>query len=74
MRTPSRFERDAKIDLAEVRTPDGRPARLRLLGGDSREAENLTAYELGYRFEPAKSFWIDLATFYNVYDDLATIE
>lgn len=37
-------------------------------------SEDLTAYELGYRFVPHNRFSIDLAAFYNVYDNLRTIE
>jgi iron complex outermembrane receptor protein len=44
---------------------DGRP--------DTR-SEGLLAYEAGYRYQANRRLWLDLATFYNVYDHLSTIE
>lgn len=41
-----------------------------LFGSDNLVAESLIAYELGYRIEPTRQLSIDVATFYNVYDDL----
>ena len=45
-----------------------------LTGTSTLVPEKLTAYEAGYRFIPNKTFSADLAAFYNVYDDLFTIE
>jgi len=36
--------------------------------------ERVSAYELGYRSRPASNFSLSVAGFYNVYDDLRTIE
>ncbi|MGH8261799.1 MAG: TonB-dependent receptor domain-containing protein, partial [Steroidobacteraceae bacterium] len=38
------------------------------------EPERLTAYEAGYRGQPASAFSLSVSTFYNVYDDLRSIE
>jgi len=42
--------------------------------GDDFQAERLIAYELGYRWQPARSWSFDLALFYNDYDRLASLE
>jgi iron complex outermembrane recepter protein len=44
-----------------------------LVGNSDVAAEVLWAYELGYRVQPAKRVSLDLAAFYNVYDDLIGI-
>jgi iron complex outermembrane receptor protein len=36
--------------------------------------EELTSFEAGYRFVTAKRLSLDVATFYNVYDDLRTLD
>ncbi|MGA2248871.1 MAG: TonB-dependent receptor, partial [Verrucomicrobiota bacterium] len=46
------------------------PVQVSSLGNPSLESETLTAYELGYRIEPAKHLSLDLAGFYNDYDQL----
>ncbi len=41
-----------------------------VFGNPDFESEKLTAYELGYRIYPHPDLSLDLATYYNVYDDL----
>ena len=60
VRTPSRLEAD--IVFAGSRM------------GDGFDVERLTAYELGHRWQPNGDWSLDSALFYNVYDDLRTIE
>src|SRR5207248_3715854 len=36
--------------------------------------ETVLAYEAGYRVQPSKKLSLDLATFYNFYDRLLTVE
>ena len=69
MRTPSRIDADAVADAALT----GSPVQARLVGSDDYGAEELIAYEAGYRLEPAVSLSFDAAMFYNAYDDLRTI-
>ncbi len=45
-----------------------------LVGTDEFESETLIAYELGLRILPDNRFSVDIAGFYNEYDDLRTIE
>jgi iron complex outermembrane receptor protein len=43
-------------------------------GDRDTRSEDLTAYEIGYRFNPFEDVSIDIAAFYNDYDDLLTAE
>lgn len=62
----------ARVDT-EVRLPGTAPYMIR--GGGSRfEAEDVLAYELGYRTELSQQVELSLTTFYHDYDDLASLE
>jgi len=65
VRTPSRIDR-------ELFAP-GTPPFL-LAGGPGFISEELSAYELGYRTQASERFSLSLATFYNVYDNLRSVE
>jgi iron complex outermembrane recepter protein len=69
IRTPSRINDDIRAIYAVIPPP---PIALPITatGSTKAKSENLLAYELGYRWVPARSLAIDLATFYNDYDDL----
>ncbi len=77
VRTPSRVENDGTI-INEVipasSTPAGLPVVIKTMGTPGYESEELTAYELGYRFVPNQAFSLDIATFYNDYDNARTVE
>lgn len=60
VRTPSRLEADLVFGGTRL--------------GENFNAEKLVAYEAGYRMQPSRQWSWDLAVFYNVYDDLFTIE
>lgn len=68
--TPSR--RRAGLDAALAALPG--PAEVILLGNPDPKSEHVIAYELGYRAELHRRLSIDLATFFNAYSDLETIE
>ncbi len=70
VRTPARFEHtvDAWLFYPQIGVGLGK-----LVGNPMFVAEELTAYEIGYRVQPVHSLSFDLATFYNVYDRLRTI-
>jgi iron complex outermembrane receptor protein len=78
VRTPSRAEDGFAIDSAAL--PPGAlaagapPALVRLVGNSDYDSEDLLAYELGYRVMPTDRLSVDLAAFYNVYDNLRTLE
>ena len=69
VRTPTRLESDA---LAIIATP-GDPVERRLVGSSEIASEALIAYEAGYRTDPGRGVSLDLALFYNDYDQLRTI-
>jgi iron complex outermembrane recepter protein len=70
VRIPSIGENQISLVVSQVA-----PATyLRALGNENMDAENLTAYELGYRIEPYNWLMFDLATYYNVYNDLRSLE
>ncbi len=64
-RVPSRLEDDFRI----VASPD-----LVFTGNSDLDAETLIAYELGYRSKLSEKLYLDFATFYNVYDELVSVE
>ena len=70
VRVPTRLERDIAIEI----TPPGSNPRAVLLGNDEFEAEELIAYELGYRWQPLDALALDLALFHNRYEGLASLE
>jgi iron complex outermembrane receptor protein len=65
VRTPSRIDR-------ELFAPQSPP--FLIAGGPGFESEELLAYELGYRIQPSDRLSLSLATFYNDYDDLRSLE
>jgi iron complex outermembrane receptor protein len=66
VRSPSRID-------TEVFAPATPPFALRG-GGDRFDSEKVIAYELGYRADVATSLGVSLATFYNDYDDIRSVE
>jgi iron complex outermembrane receptor protein len=70
VRVPTRLERDIAVDVSD---PAGDPV-IRLLGNGEFDAEELIAYELGYRWLPRANLSVDVAAFHNRYRDLASLE
>ncbi|TLY78276.1 MAG: TonB-dependent receptor [Gammaproteobacteria bacterium] len=70
VRVPTRIERDVAID---VTNPLGNPVA-RLLGNRDFHAEELLAFELGYRWQALENLSCDLAAFHNRYHGLASLE
>ncbi|MEN8177824.1 MAG: TonB-dependent receptor [Pseudomonadota bacterium] len=64
VRTPSRLETNVTIASP----------RVVVSGNPDLSSERLTAYEVGLRVQPQDNIFLDLATFYNDYDRLQTIE
>ncbi|MEE8476084.1 MAG: TonB-dependent receptor, partial [Myxococcota bacterium] len=71
VRTPSRADNDVAITTLSTITP---PDIDFINGNTSLEAEDLLAYELGYRGQLLDSFSLDLAAYYNDYDDLRSTD
>jgi iron complex outermembrane receptor protein len=72
VRIPSRADDDVRFVRAVFPGPP--VTRVVFLGDDDRVAEKVLAYEAGYRVQPVEALSLDLAVFYNVYDDLDTNE
>ncbi len=72
VRTPSRIEIDGRIDQAVL--PGTPPVMFSLIARDDFISEELYAYEAGYRINPVSNLSLDIAAFYNRYDDLRTFE
>lgn len=64
VRTPSRIETDVSIHVGPIS----------VLGNEAFDTEKLLAYELGYRTQATSNLSLDIAAFYNEYDDLSTFE
>ena len=80
VRTPSRVENDGRVNdefklPGTTENPDpATPALVALFGSSDFESEELLAYELGYRIQGPQRLSLDVTAFYNVYDDLRTLE
>jgi len=70
VRVPDRLERDVYIDATDPTAP----VVARLLGNPHFHAEDLLAFELGYRWQLAPRLSLDLASFHNRYSGLASLE
>jgi iron complex outermembrane receptor protein len=70
VRTPSRAEED--IFLKQLVSPV--PVPVTFAGNKDYESEKLLAYELGHRWQPHAKVSLDIALFYNDYEELRTIE
>lgn len=69
VRTPSRFD----VDYYLPTTPQP-PTVPSVAGGPNFVSEKLVAYEAGYRFQPDALSSVSVATFYNVYRDVYSVE
>jgi iron complex outermembrane receptor protein len=67
IRSPTPFDTDAKEALPGTST-------VFLSGNPDFQPERLTAYEIGLRTQPFARASLSVSAFYNVYDDLRTIE
>lgn len=72
VRTPSSLDQDLRINAAVI--PGSPPTELAVFGDPRFRSEVLLAFEAGYRLHPAEPISIDLATFYNRYDRLRSLE
>ncbi len=73
VRTPSRGEHDVTLRLVPPPASDpGIPVYAQ--GNSDYDSEDLVAYELGYRFNYRNLWSVDVATFYNDYNKLRTLD
>jgi iron complex outermembrane receptor protein len=73
VRTPSRAERDVRINAAAFPVGSRSTAIIAFFGNEDTTSEELLSFELGYRVRPASKLSLDIATFYNSYDRLMTL-
>jgi iron complex outermembrane receptor protein len=67
VRTPSRLDTDLQLtDFLSAKPPEF----LRVVGAPNFRAEKLVGTEIGYRALLARSLYVDVAAFYNDYNDL----
>jgi iron complex outermembrane receptor protein len=69
VRTPSRVD----VDYFSPSTPQP-PTAVSVTGGPDFVSEKVLAFELGYRMQPNAKSTLAIATFYNVYDDIYSLE
>lgn len=69
VRTPSRIDVDYYLPVYPV--PSNAPS---VQGGPNFVSEKVVAYELGYRFQPDDNITLSLASFFNSYDDLYSVD
>ena len=74
VRIPSEFEEDGHLLMGLLPSSDGKVVMYALNGDDDLKAEELLAYEAGYRWMPAAVFSLDLSLFYNDYTNLLAAE
>lgn len=77
-RTPNRVESDSRYTVDVVPSgaiyPGAPSAAVQLTGNRDFRAEDLVAYEIGYRVQPVRNVSLDLTGFYDVYTKLRTFE
>ena len=74
LRQPSRTDNDFRQNLIGFPGQNGIPTVFSVFGNPSFQAEDLKAYELGYRWAPVQRASLDLTTFFNKYNDLKSVE
>ena len=74
LRVPSRDDTNLFVNLGSTTEPDGTLVLTRFLGNPQFQDERLLAYEAGYRNSLSDNLSVDLALYYNDYDNLQTIE
>ncbi|RMD84521.1 MAG: TonB-dependent receptor [Candidatus Dadabacteria bacterium] len=72
VRTPARSGDD--LDLLLTVKPGTPPTAIRLKGDRGSESDVLVALEGGYRYNHSRRLGVDIAFFYNFYDNLLTYE
>ncbi|MBW2368977.1 MAG: TonB-dependent receptor [Deltaproteobacteria bacterium] len=75
VRTPSRVEDGFQFAIAAIPAGAFLPffpgaGVAQVIGNGELDTEDLTAFEMGFRAQPMDNFSVDVAVFYNIYDDL----
>lgn len=74
VRTPSRMEHTVSFDQQTLPPnylfPGAPASRVLMTGNDDYDSEEVIAYEVGFRSQLSKAFFMDLSFFYNEYDHM----
>jgi iron complex outermembrane receptor protein len=73
VRAPSPLESETRLNdavLAGQGSPATPPTLVSVLPNPNLKSETVTAYEAGYRLQPQKNIYLDIAAFVNVYKNL----
>jgi iron complex outermembrane receptor protein len=65
VRNPARIDREFFLYT---------PSQVPIIVGGDFQSEEVLAYELGWRIQPKEALSVSLATFYNVYDNIRSVE
>jgi iron complex outermembrane receptor protein len=74
LRAPSRNDTNLVLNFGSFPGPNGTTTLLRLLGNPNFQDERLITYEAGYRTMLSQRLSIDLAAYFNDWDNLQTTE
>jgi iron complex outermembrane receptor protein len=74
LRTPATTDVSERVNLGGFTPPVGLPVAISVFGNRDFEDETLIAYEFGYRTAISSRLSLDIAAFYNDYDDQQTTE
>jgi iron complex outermembrane receptor protein len=74
VRIPAETDVDLRLNVVGVSGPDGTPAVISVLGNPHSKDEGVIAYEAGYRAEVGQRVSVDLAAYYNTYNNQDSTE
>lgn len=74
VRTPARADRTVSLIASSQPGPGGLPLLFELQGSPDFREESVISLEAGYRRRCGAKTYFDLASYFNVYDDLRTFE
>jgi iron complex outermembrane receptor protein len=74
VRVPAETDVSLRLNVANFTEPDGTPGLISIFGNPHVKDENVIAYEVGYRTEIGQHLSIDLAAYYNDYDNQISSE
>ena len=74
VRSNSPIDENIRVNAAAIPQANGLPLLISLFGSQDFKQENLLAYEIGYRRQVSRRISVDLASFYNFYNNLKTQE
>jgi iron complex outermembrane receptor protein len=74
LRAPSRQDASVSVNLYAFPSQNGLTDLVSANGNPQIQAESLTAFETGYRYQPTKKVSLDFAAFFNRYTNLMSLD